>query len=416
MMMQRREFITGLGGTVAWPLVARAQQGERLRRVGVLIGGGDDTEQRSLVEIFRRALQALGWTEGRNVEFHVRWAAFDADRATAHARELVGLSPEVIFALPTFSVVPLKKETDSIPIVFAGVADPIEQGVVSSLARPTGNITGFSNPDFSIVGKSLQMLKDVAPGVTRVAAIISRVNGAAPFYLRSFVGADKHRCRDSDAKRLGRLEVDEQLNFCRLLHWQVSGLLAVENPASINPGLTVRIEDAASVAQQPAGGGELAPFVDRRQRPTTGQRSKLFDPTVEQGIRADHKACHLQSRHRSKYRVEFRLTVRMQDVELYPERTSRCLQPFCDRLCERGISRINQHRKAGRVGDQLVQQFQALRRNLDVQRYHARHIAARSIEAGDQPEYLFGYYFREDGQERYEGAWALSRAASETPD
>ena len=151
--MKRREFITLLGGAAAaWPLAAGAQQSERMRRVGALIGSDDNPEARALFAEFQQGLEQLGWSYGRNVQIDIRWGS-DPERVIAYTKELVRLSPDVIFAGPTNVVLPLQRETRSIPIVFVRVADPIGQGVVESLARPNGNVTGFSNPDFALVGK-----------------------------------------------------------------------------------------------------------------------------------------------------------------------------------------------------------------------------------------------------------------------
>ena len=183
--MKRRDFITLLGGAAAaWPLAARAQQ-ERMRRIGVLIGSEDNVDARALFAEFQQALEQLGWTYGRDIQIDIRWGS-DPERIIAYAKELVRLSPDVIFAGPTNVVVPLQRETRSIPIVFVRVADPIGQGIVESLARPNGNVTGFSNPDFPLVGKWLQILKDVAPSTTRVGMMTSTRNVASAFYYRMF--------------------------------------------------------------------------------------------------------------------------------------------------------------------------------------------------------------------------------------
>ena len=184
--MRRRKFITLLGGAAAtWPLAARAQQPERMRRIGVLIGSEDNVDARALFAEFQQALEQLGWTYGRDIQIDIRWGS-DPERIIAYAKELVRLSPDVIFAGPTNVVVPLQRETRSIPIVFVRVADPIGQGIVESLARPNGNVTGFSNPDFPLVGKWLQILKDIAPSVTRVGLMVSTTNVASAYYYRSF--------------------------------------------------------------------------------------------------------------------------------------------------------------------------------------------------------------------------------------
>ena len=171
--MKRREFITLLGGAAAsgWPLAARAQQPERVRRIGVLSGLADDTEGRFRVTTFQQKLRELGWTEGHNIHIERRWAAGDVDRMHTYAAELVAMKPDAILAITTAALVPLRKATSSIPIVFVNVGDPAESGFVESLARPGGNITGITTFVSSIGGKWLELLKEVAPRVVRVLVI-----------------------------------------------------------------------------------------------------------------------------------------------------------------------------------------------------------------------------------------------------
>jgi putative ABC transport system substrate-binding protein len=183
--MQRRQFITLLGGAATWPLAARAQQGDRMRRIGVLIGSEDNTDARALFAEFQQALEQMGWTYGRNIQIDIRWGS-DAERMEAYAKELVRLNPDVIFAGPSNVVLVLQRETRSIPIVFVRVSDPIGQGIVDSLARPSGNITGFSNPDFPLIGKWVQILKDIVPSMSRVGLMISTINAASPQWYRLF--------------------------------------------------------------------------------------------------------------------------------------------------------------------------------------------------------------------------------------
>src|SRR5262252_9588449 len=186
--MKRREFITLLGGAAAaWPLVARAQQGERLRRIGVLMVSADDPEGQARVTALKQGLQNLGWTDGRNIQIETRFGGADAGRIRVQAAELVALAPDVLVGQGTPVVRALRQATSSIPIVVATVNDPVEQGFVSSLAHPGGNITGFSFIDFQMVGKWLEMLKEAAPGVSR--AVLMFNPDTAPHYyvyLRSF--------------------------------------------------------------------------------------------------------------------------------------------------------------------------------------------------------------------------------------
>jgi putative tryptophan/tyrosine transport system substrate-binding protein len=184
--MRRRDFIIGIAGSAAaWPLTARAQQRERVRRLAVLIGGTDEAWG-PRVAAFRQALEQLGWSEGHNIQTDTRWGNNDPERVTALARELVSIRPEVIFAGPSNTVIRLQRETRTIPIVFVSVSDPIGQGIVESLARPTGNVTGFSNLEFSLMGKWLQILKEIAPSIERVALMIFVDNAASPNWYRMF--------------------------------------------------------------------------------------------------------------------------------------------------------------------------------------------------------------------------------------
>ena len=171
--MKRRDFITLLGGAaVAWPLAARAQQGERVRRIGVLMSlAADDKQGQARLAAFLQGLQELGWTDGRNVRIDVRWGTGDAGRNRRHAAELVELAPDVILASGGSIVAPLLQVTSTVPIVFTQTPDPVGAGFVESLARPGGNATGFSIFDYSLGGKWLELLKEVAPRVTRVAVI-----------------------------------------------------------------------------------------------------------------------------------------------------------------------------------------------------------------------------------------------------
>jgi putative tryptophan/tyrosine transport system substrate-binding protein len=179
--MRRREFISLLGGAAAWPLAAGAQQGERMRRLGVLMPfTADDLPGRARLATFVQALQQLGWTDGRNVRIEPRWGGGNAGDIRKFAAELVALAPDVILADSSATVAPLLQATRSVPIVFTIVADPVGAGYVDSLARPGGNITGFSNFEYSITGKWLELLKDIAPRVTRAAVLRDSTIAAGP--------------------------------------------------------------------------------------------------------------------------------------------------------------------------------------------------------------------------------------------
>jgi putative tryptophan/tyrosine transport system substrate-binding protein len=171
--MKRRDFITLLGGAAAaWPLAARAQQAERIRRIGVLMNlAADDPEGQSRLAAFLRGLQQLDWSDGGNVRIDNRWAAADVDRFRSYAAELVAFAPDVILASGHPSAVALQQATRTVPIVFVQVVDPVGAGFVASLARPGGNATGFTVFEYSISGKWLELLKEVVPSVTRAAII-----------------------------------------------------------------------------------------------------------------------------------------------------------------------------------------------------------------------------------------------------
>jgi len=171
--MKRREFITLLGGATAWPLAARAQQRGPTKRIGLLNNSpADDTEGQARLTAFLQGLQQLGWTEGRNVRIDIRHGArADIDRNRQHAAELVALAPDVLFCTTGSTTVALQQTTRTIPIVFAMVVDPVGTGIVESLARPGGNATGFMQFEYSLAGKWLELLKQIAPGVTRAAIL-----------------------------------------------------------------------------------------------------------------------------------------------------------------------------------------------------------------------------------------------------
>ena len=168
MDMKRRKFIAFIGGAVAMPFAVRAQQNERIRRLGVLQPWAKDAPESARVEAFLQELQQLGWTDGRNLQIEYRWETRDLQKA---AMELVALSPDVILVDTTPALSSLHQATSTVPIVFAQVADPVGSGLVASLAKPGGNITGFTNFDYAIGAKWVELLKEVAPHVTRVGVI-----------------------------------------------------------------------------------------------------------------------------------------------------------------------------------------------------------------------------------------------------
>ena len=172
--MRRRQFITLLGGAAAaWPLAARAQQSEGVRRIGVLTGSGspDDPDVKERYAAFLQRLQQLGWIDGRNLRIEAHRTASEPDDLRRHAVELAALAPDVILAGGTSTVGPLLQATRTVPIVFAGTADPVGAGLVASLARPGGNVTGFMQFEYSLAAKWLELLKQIAPSVTRAAVL-----------------------------------------------------------------------------------------------------------------------------------------------------------------------------------------------------------------------------------------------------
>src|SRR5438270_5823784 len=182
--MRRRQFIQSFVGgfaTSAWALAARAQQAAGIRRIAVLMGTADDADGKGRLGAFRQGLENLNWVEGRNIHPGVPWGAGDAARTKDFATELVGLQPDVILATNTPTARSLKQATDRIPIVFAGLADPIADGFVASLSTPGGNITGFTSFNAEIAGKWLQLLKEMSPGMERVLAIYNP--DTAPFTI-----------------------------------------------------------------------------------------------------------------------------------------------------------------------------------------------------------------------------------------
>jgi putative ABC transport system substrate-binding protein len=180
-MIGRREFISLLGAAASWPLVARAQQGERVRRIGVLMPFAEDHPVgQARVTAFLQGLQQLGWTDGGNVRIDYRWSAGDVDRIRKFATELIALGPDVVMAFTSAAVAPLRQATHTVPIVFAVVADPVGAGYVESLARPGGNVTGFAGQEYAVSGKSMELLKEIVPHLTRVAVLRDSAIAAGP--------------------------------------------------------------------------------------------------------------------------------------------------------------------------------------------------------------------------------------------
>jgi putative ABC transport system substrate-binding protein len=195
--LRRREFITLLGGTaLLWPLASRAQQTDRVRRIGVLMGDFPETDSQgqAAVAAFREGLEKLGWTEGRNIRIDTRWAAADLEAMQRFAKEIVGLQSELIFSTNTPTTATLLQQTRTIPIVFVQVTDPVGSGFVASIPRPGGNVTGFITMEPTMASKWLEMLKEIAPQVNRVAFLF---NPATAPYFEYYLTPSKPPLRPS---------------------------------------------------------------------------------------------------------------------------------------------------------------------------------------------------------------------------
>jgi ABC-type uncharacterized transport system substrate-binding protein len=232
--MRRRDFITLLGGAVAaWPLAARTQQADRIRTIGVLNAfARDDPQVQANLTAFRQALQKLGWTEGSNVRIDYRWGDADSARLRAQAKELVGIKPDVILVITALALQPLLQETRSTPMVFTQITDPVGANLVASLARPGGNLTGFTVAEFATFGKLLEVLKEVAPNVTRVGVIFNpgQIPQAGMFRAVE-AAAPPLRMQVTAAGARNVAELEEAINeFAREPN---GGLIVLPNPVTI---------------------------------------------------------------------------------------------------------------------------------------------------------------------------------------
>jgi putative ABC transport system substrate-binding protein len=239
--MQRREFIGLTVGAAAWPLVVQAQQPAKMKRVGVLIGITDDAEGQARLRAFQKGLQDLGWTEGRNVHFDVFFAAGETELARRDATELISRAPDVILGSGASVIATLQQQTKTIPIVFAQVVDPVNSGFVGSLAQPGGNITGFASLDYGVGTKWVEILKEIAPQVKRVAVLrdptipagsgqLGAIQGVAPTFGVEVVALD---VRDAGTIERAVGTFSQQPN---------GGLIVLANPAStVHRELIVRL-------------------------------------------------------------------------------------------------------------------------------------------------------------------------------
>jgi putative ABC transport system substrate-binding protein len=230
-MIKRREFIAGLGSAAAWPIVVRAQQSERVRRVGVLTSYEEnDAEAKTLLSALTEGLTELGWIEGRNLRMEFRWTRGVPDRALAQAKELVDLQPDVIVAESTPQTAALQRETRTIPIIFLQVSDPIGSGFIASLSRPGANITGLAWMEPSIGGKWVELLAEIVPGMKRVAGVFNP--DTAPYvpsyYLPSFEAAARSLKIDPIVSRV-HSEAEIEMLMASLAGEQRGGLVAMSD-------------------------------------------------------------------------------------------------------------------------------------------------------------------------------------------
>jgi putative ABC transport system substrate-binding protein len=214
--MRRRDVITLLGGAAAWPLGARAQQPSGMRRIGVLTAYSEsDPEAQARVGAFREGLQKLGWTEGRDIRIDARWATSDAALMQRFAQELVALQPELILSSSRPTTAALLHQTRTIPIIFAIVADPVGSGFVASFPRPGGNVTGFTDIQPTIAGKWLELLKEIAPRVARVAFLFNPVTAPHFEYYLNVFKAAAASFRSGGGRRTCSRQVPARLRHCR---------------------------------------------------------------------------------------------------------------------------------------------------------------------------------------------------------
>jgi ABC-type uncharacterized transport system substrate-binding protein len=283
--MRRREFITLVGGTAAWPLAARAQQPDKMRRIGVLMGYEEsDPEAKGFLAGFTQSLAELGWTDGRNLRMDVRWAPGSVERMRTFAKELVELQPDVILANSTPVTAAFQRETRTIPIVFAVASDPVGSGFTASLARPGGNITGFSIAEPSLPGKWIELLLEITPGLKR-AAMMFNPNTASyvgSYYLPSFeAAAHSQKVAPITARVRSDAEIEEVIsslgrepgggllvmpdNFMEIHRAQIISLAARNNVPAVYQ-LPVNVKDGGLLSY----GADFAdvfrraaPYVDR---------------------------------------------------------------------------------------------------------------------------------------------------------
>ena len=231
--MRRRNFIALLSGAAAWPLAARAQQNEQVRRIAVLVNlSENDPIAQRYISAFRLGLQELGWVDGRNARIDIRWGAGDVARYRKYAAELVALAPDVILAATTPAVVALKEITSTVPIVFAGVIDPVGSGLVASLARPGANATGFTLFEYTIAAKWLELLKEISPRVKRVAVLRDSTIAAG---IGQFAAVQTVAPMDMELSALGLREAGEiEQGIAAFAHESNGGLVVTASGFGAN--------------------------------------------------------------------------------------------------------------------------------------------------------------------------------------
>jgi putative ABC transport system substrate-binding protein len=257
--MKRREFITVLGGAVAWPVSAGAQQADRIRRIGVLMAFEEnDPKTKDWLSNFTQGLAELGWTGRRTARMDVRWAAGSVDRMRTFAKELVELQPDVIFAGATPATAAVQRETRMIPIVFAVVSDPVGAGFVAGLPRPGGNITGFTNVEAVMGGKWLEMLKEVAPRVRRVAIMFNpdTAPGGGAFFLGPFEAAARSLAVEPITARV-RSDAEIEAVITSLGREQAGLVIMPDSFMQVHQGTVISLTGRNNV---PAIGGDLPGF------------------------------------------------------------------------------------------------------------------------------------------------------------
>jgi putative tryptophan/tyrosine transport system substrate-binding protein len=260
--LHRRDFITLLGGAAAWPLAARAQQGEQMRRIGVISTlAADDPDVRPRHAAFLQRLQQFGWNEGRNVRIDYRWGAGNADNTRKFARDLVALAPDVILATGSSALGPLLQTTRAVPIVFVIVPDPVGSGFVDSLARPGGNATGFLSFEFGISGKWLELLKEIAPRVTRAAVIRDSAITAGIGQWGAIQTAAPSLSVEVSPVNVGDASEIERVlaAFARSAN---GGLIALEDAIDVSRSAPVLVDKIGPIGDQAATGDEVAFVVD----------------------------------------------------------------------------------------------------------------------------------------------------------